>query len=174
MENLPLHPALVHIPLAIAFLLPVVVGVVLVGHRLGRWGRGGWITVSTIAAVLLVSSIVALRSGEAEEEQVEEVVSESALETHEERAEVFTWTVAALFALTVLIPLTSRKTLREGGGLGVLALSAVVTFLALRVGEAGGTLVYREGAPLAYLDGQTPCNAAVADGDHEEQERDER
>ena len=173
MGNLPLQPMLVHIPLAVAFLLPIVVVVMLVGHSVGRLGRGGWITVSAITAVLLVSSIVAQRSGEAEEERVEGLVSERVLETHEERGEVFTWTVAALFALTALIPLTARKKLREGGGLAALALSIVVAVLALRVGHAGATLVYQEGAPMAYVDGQTPRSSADADDDHEERESDE-
>ena len=99
MFGLPLHPAIVHLPLGIAMALPlVVIGVTLSRPR--AWlGRRTWWLAVMLSAVVLASAGVALRSGEDEEERVEDRVGKAAIHEHEERAEQFTFAAGATLLL---------------------------------------------------------------------------
>jgi len=98
-----------------------------------------------------LSAWAALRTGQAEEERVESVVAESVIEAHEEAAEVFLGAAAGVFVLTLLALLVPGE--RVGRLVAGLALVGMVlgTVLAIRVGEAGGALVYRHGAAAVYV-----------------------
>ncbi len=91
-----------------------------------------------------------MNTGSEEEERVERVVPESAIERHEEYAEQFVWTTA--FTLVVAgLALAFRKAIVAK----VLILAAVAGTIigagaALRVGHAGGQLVYVHNAGAAY------------------------
>lgn len=145
MQTVPLHPMLVHIPLALAMLLP---GVAIVAWLLitkGKAGRGAWLALVAAQALLLGSGLVALRSGEPEEERVEQWVSDAAIERHEEAAQVFVWSAGAVLlvaALGLAGPARARRWTMAGAAAG----SLVVAALAIRTGKAGGELVYVHGA----------------------------
>lgn len=144
----PLHPALVHFPIVFAVLLPVVAIAVLWALRTGAVRPRAWGLVVVFAAALALASWLAVRSGEQQEERVEQVVAETALERHEEAAELFlilTW-AALVVAAAGITP----------GFVGSLArivcvvLALVVLAAGWRVGNSGGELVYRHGAAQAY------------------------
>ncbi len=159
MGNLPLHPLVVHVPLVLAMLLPAVVAAILIGDRRGRLGRTSWWTAAATAGLLFVGSLISLNTGGHEEERVEAIVAESAIERHEERAETFTWAGAAALALLCSIPLfRSLKTRKRLGAAGLVA-AMVVGVLAIRVGHSGGSLVYVHNAGAAYV-----TDAAAGDG----------
>ncbi|MDP2389347.1 MAG: hypothetical protein Q8N52_03380, partial [Acidobacteriota bacterium] len=105
MNSLPLHPAIVHFPLGVAMLMPFIAA----GFAWALWtrraGRSAWIAVVVLQAALLGSSLVAINTGANDEERVERVVQESAIETHEEAAEQFAWAsgVTLLLAAVVLV-----------------------------------------------------------------------
>ncbi len=151
MGNIPLHPLVVHFPLALAVLVPLFVVSVLIGMRWGRLTRRSWATVPLATALLLVSGLVAQQTGSQQEERVEGVVTESAIETHEERAELFVWLSAAALVLGLAALMARNDRLRGGLQWVTLAAAIVVAGAAVRVGHSGGELVYVHGAAGAYV-----------------------
>lgn len=156
MGNLPTHPALVHLPLGIAFVMPLVLIAVLYWLARDRPTGGMWLVAVLLQALLLGSAVAALRTGEAEEERVERVVPESALEVHEERGEVFTWLAGANLGALALLPIFRRRGPKGAVAAAALALSVAVAVQGVRVGHAGGVLVYEHGAANAYIGAKAP------------------
>jgi uncharacterized membrane protein len=159
----PLHPAIVHFPLVLAFLLPIFAGVALWTIRRGTTPRRAWAVPVGVSAALALSAWVAVETGEAQDERVERVVSERPLESHEEAAELF-------LALSAGLAVVSAAGL-VGGAAGRLArVAATVGSLAIvgmsfRVGHSGGELVYRYGAASAYANQGSGSPARHADDD---------
>lgn len=153
MGNVPLHPAIVHLPLGLAMLAPVIALIVLIPLWRGKLPRRAWGLVVLLQAALVGTAFVALRTGEAEEETVERIVAEQALEAHEERATVFTWVGVAVLALALGAALTLGRAEKLGLGLAAATVVAglVVTALGIWTGHAGGQLVYQHGAAAAYV-----------------------
>ena len=119
------------------------------------WWRGwlpwrAWLVAVGLQAVLLASGVVALRTGEAEEDRVERIVSESLIEAHEEAAEVFVWGSGAVLAMMLAAAAFNQK--RSGLPIAAVATlgTLVVLGLGYRTGQAGGSLVYEHGAAQAY------------------------
>lgn len=142
MGNLPLHPVIVHLPMALSVLVPLVaIGVVVAIHR-GLLPRRAWWIAVVFQAALVGSAALAMRTGEGEEERVEHRISESAIERHEEKAEQFLWVAGLTLLLAgAALPIPSERVARQ------LMTAAVVATLAtagmgVRVGHAGGELVY--------------------------------
>lgn len=149
MFGLPLHPILVHLPLALSVLAPLVVLLSLIaGYRRGD-GRKPWAAVVLIQGLLLGSAFLAVQAGERDEEKVEKVLaSEDPLEVHEEAGELFLKGAAAAFVLA-LAGLAAGRVGLTGRALGSLAALAVLG-LGLQAGHSGGSLVYRHGAAQAF------------------------
>jgi len=148
--SVPLHPALVHLPLGLALLLPVGALVALVI----TWRRGpsrGLVTALVVAQALLVGSgFVSMQVGEADEERVEAVVPEPALEGHEERAQVMVLVGAVVLVAFAAAWLLARRPAAHRPALGLAAAGTIaVAVLALGVGHSGGELVYVHGAARA-------------------------
>lgn len=163
MDALFFHPKVVHIPMALGVLMPLVAG----GLALAWWRAWlparAWFVAVALQAVLLVSGVVALRTGEAEEDRVEPVVSEVLIEAHEEAAETFVGGSAAVLAMMLVAAALGRK--RSGPPLAAIATvgTFVVLVLGYRTGQAGGSLVYQHGAAAAYATpGATGANTAPA------------
>jgi hypothetical protein len=153
MDTLLFHPKTVHLPIALALLMPLVAG----GLALAWWRRWlparSWAIAVALQAILVGSGLVGLKTGEAEEERVEEVVPERAIGAHERAAEAFLWASGVVFAAMVVALALGRG--RAGLPLaGVAALGTVLTLsLGYRVGQAGGNLVYRYGAASVHAQG---------------------
>jgi uncharacterized membrane protein len=150
MSSLPLHPAIVHLPLGLAILMPLLAGGFAWALWSGRVRPRAWMAVVALQALLVGSGMVAMNTGEAEEDRVETVVQKSAIHQHEEFAEQFVWAAGGTLVLAGLV-LVFRQT-RVSRGLAAAAVIATVAVagLALRVGHAGGQLVYAHGAASAY------------------------
>ncbi|GMV23875.1 MAG: hypothetical protein AMXMBFR57_38240 [Acidimicrobiia bacterium] len=168
---MPLHPAVVHLPLGLAFVMPLIA----IGFGLALW-RGvvrpsAWLAVVGLQVVLLAGGIVALRTGQAEEERVEAAVSEAAIETHEEAAEAFLW--LAGLTLVVLIPpvFSSRVMVTRAGVVAGTVMTLVVLGAALRAGHAGGTLVYVHGAGSVGVSSVPPGPQGGTASDDDDRER---
>lgn len=150
MGSLPLHPALVHLPLGLAFVMPFLSLVLAWALWTGRAPRRTWAIVVALQAVLLAGGLVALRTGEAQEDRVEQIVGEAALARHESAAQQFVWASALALALAVVALLLGEgAAMRSSLALTAMA-SLVVAGLAIRAGHAGGQLVYVHGAAGAY------------------------
>ncbi len=172
MDALLFHPKLVHVPIALAVLMPLVAGGLLVAwwRRWLPWR--GWMVAVGLQTLLVGSGILALRTGDAQGERVEKVVPEAAIERHEDAAEAFVWASGGVLGLMLVASgLGSRRAglpLAAAATLGTL----VVTGLGYRTGEAGGRLVYQYGAAQAYVTGvagggATPSSVAPAARDND-------
>jgi uncharacterized membrane protein len=166
MGSMPLHPAIVHLPLAIAILMPLVASGFAWALWTGRVRPRAWLAVVAFQALLLGSGLVATRTGEAEEERVENVIQESALHRHEALADQFVWAGAFTLVLAGLVFVVRRPAAVRALVSGVVASTLVVAALGLRVGHAGGQLVYVYGAASAYA--QPPSAPGVVHREHRE------
>lgn len=170
----PLHPAVVHLPVAIAVLVPIFAIGALFFIRRGTRPRTAWgITVSLLAALLL-SGWVALQTGEQQEERVEDVVAERSIHTHEEAAEVFLLTTGLVLAASLAGFASGR--LGQAGRWATTAGTVAILGAGWNVGHTGGMLVYRDGAASAYT-GSTRVTMSRREVDeprtrHEDRRRD--
>lgn len=144
----PLHPAVVHLPIALAVLLPPFTIGALWAIRRGAAPMRAWGIATALFAALAVSSWVALETGEQTEERAERVVGEAPIESHEEAAKLFLGLSAAMFGVA-LVGLRGGRVGRGARLLGTAGAAALLV-AGYRVGHSGGALVYQHGAAAAY------------------------
>lgn len=146
----PLHPAVVHLPIALAVVIPVLAAAFVLAIATGFLPARSWLVVVLLQIGLTGSAWVAIATGEADEERVERVVAERYIEPHEEGAEKLL-IAAGVTALLMALGLMPDRLGRSGRLAGTFA--AVVVFVsAVTVGHSGGELVYRHGAAGAYTE----------------------
>lgn len=155
---LPLHPVVVHFPIVLAVLLPISAAWALWAIRKGTTPRRAWSVPTAMAVALALSALVAVKTGQAQDERVERVVPEQPLESHEEAAETFLMLSGGLALIVAAGLLRGRAggAARMLAGVGAAALVAVAVY----VGHSGGKLVYQYGAGSAYTDGNALRGAA--------------
>lgn len=155
----PLHPAIVHFPVVLAFLLPIAALGALWAIRRGARARRAWGIPLAVSLALAASAWVSVETGEEQDERVEDVVAKQPLHAHEEMAETFlivSGAVALIAAAGLVGGLTGRA-----ARIATAAGSALLVVGAFRVGHSGGQLVYRYGAASAYA----PDRVGAAAGD---------
>lgn len=145
---LPLHPVVVHFPIVLSVLLAISAAWALWAIRKGTTPRQAWSVPVAMAAALALSALVAVKTGEAQDERVEKVVAEQPLESHEEAAETFLALSGGLALLVAagLVRGRAGGVARMVGTAGAAGLVAVAVY----VGHSGGKLVYQYGAASAY------------------------
>lgn len=150
----PLHPAVVHLPIALAMLIPLAALGVILAIRLGFLPPRSWALVVALQALLVGSAWAAIETGEEQEERVERVVAERHIEEHEEAAERLLLAAGVTLVVTAagLLPARVGKALRWVGVLAACGVLAAATV----VGHSGGELVYVHGAASAYAEGAAP------------------
>jgi uncharacterized membrane protein len=153
MTSLPLHPAIVHLPLGLAFVLPALAAGFAWALLSGRVQARAWVVIVALQAVLLGAGLAAMNTGERDEDRVERVVPEAAIERHEEYAEQFVWATGATLILAGLVLVFRKPRLIQGLSVAAVAGTIVVAAAAVRVGHAGGQLVYTHNAAAAYSSG---------------------
>lgn len=152
---------LVHLPIALAVLMPLVSLGLLIAWWRGALQRRTWFIAVALQAILVISAFVAIRSGEAEEDRVEQLVAEPAIEAHEEAAEGFLIAAGVVLAITLGAGLIRREGAARGVATVAFAGTLAVLGLGYRTGQAGGDLVYRHGAATAYTTAGAPGNATA-------------
>jgi uncharacterized membrane protein len=158
MQGIPLHPAIVHLPIGVAVVVPLLAAAIGFALLKGWATKPMWLVVLALQAVVFVGGLAAMNTGEEEEEVVEKVVDERLIEEHEEKAEAFVWGAGITLALGAVVLVLGRS--QVGIAALVTALAATVTLgLGYRVGHSGGELVFKHGAAAAYSGG-----AATGDG----------
>jgi len=169
----PLHPAVVHFPVVLVVLLPLVVLAALWAIRRGVAPARAWGVPVATAALLAASAFAALKTGEGQEERVEGVVPEQALHSHEEAAERF------LALSGVLLVVMTAGLIRGPVGQAARVVATAGAFglvvAGVAVGHSGGELVYRHGAASAYVgaeSGQLRSSQAAGEAGEGERERD--
>jgi len=148
---LPLHPKLVHLPIALAVLMPLITSGLLVAWWRGWLPRRTWLVAVVMQGALLGSGLLAQETGGDDEARVEAIVPEAALEAHEEAAEVFVIGSALVLVLAAMGAAIRRPRAAQLVAAVATAGTLVVLMLGYRVGEAGGRLVYQHGAAAAYV-----------------------
>ncbi len=164
---MPLHPLVVHLPIALAALMPLVAIGLFVAWWKGALSRRTWVIAVALQAILVVSGFVAMRTGGQEEERVERVVPEAAIEAHEEAAEVMVWAAAAVLLLSAGALVPNQRAARALAG-ATIAGTVAVLMLGVRAGEAGGALVYQHNAGAAYAPAATPGATPAAPAAHDD------
>ena len=168
-----LHPKIVHLPIALAVLMPIFAAAVWALWRRGKLPKPAWGLVVAAQVMLAASGFAAMQTGEHDEERAERVVAEAAIESHEAAANVFmvgSFAVLLLAAGVLLVRKEqSAKTLALWSTVGMLG----VLGLGYRVGQAGGALVYEHGAANAFLQNPSqPAAPAARDAQRESDDDD--
>lgn len=162
-----LHPKLVHLPIALGVLMPLLTVATLVAWWRGWMPKRTWAFVVALQAVLVLSGVAALRTGSADEDRVEKLVGEARIEAHEEAAELFVWGAAGVLAVALAV----AGVRKEGASQALAALAVVgsvaVLFLGYRTGEAGGRIVYADNGVSVFTGGAAGGGEV---GKHEEKE----
>lgn len=91
-----------------------------------------------------------MNTGEREEDRVERVVPDAAIEQHEAYAEQFVWATGAPLLLAILVLLFRKPAMARALTAATVAGTFIVAATAVRVGHAGGRLVYVHNAGAAY------------------------
>ena len=144
----PLHPLIVHLPIAMTVLLPLFGLGALIAIRRGARVLPVWGLATAMIALTLGSGLLAKETGEDEEDAVEKVVAEESIEPHEEAADAFTLATGVVLVIAGVgfVRGGVGSTARMVAGAGTLA----VLGFGYDVGHTGGQLVYRDGAASAY------------------------
>lgn len=137
----PLHPAVVHFPIA---LLIVGAGFSLLAVIFRRWA----LPTALILVLGALGAVVAAQTGEEEEHRLPKLAGEvhEALENHEhagERARNFSLVAAALAVLSVLVARWRMLTRILAAATAVAAL--MTAYHVAQAGHYGGALVYEHG-----------------------------
>lgn len=144
----PLHPAIVHLPIALTILVPLFALGALIAIARGAAVLRAWGLAAAMLAALSLSAYVSLETGEQQEERVERVVPERAFESHEDAAKGFLLLSLGVLGVAGVGLVKGRvgTAARYAAAAGTLALVVA----GYRVGHSGGELVYRYGAASAY------------------------
>ena len=152
-STLPIHPMVVHFPIVLAVLLPIVgLFALWIGSATRRMGLA-WFAFVGVSLMLMVSTYIAVETGEGDEEKVEKVVDNTFIETHAERAEIFIKLAAAMLVLS-LVGFGPRRIGSIARGIAIVA-SFGIAAAAIGVGHSGGSLVFEHGAANAHIKGVT-------------------
>ncbi|MEO7999206.1 MAG: hypothetical protein ABI852_17270 [Gemmatimonadaceae bacterium] len=162
----PLHPAIVHMPIALMVLVPAFAAGALWAIKRGAAPLRAWGITTALLAALALSAWASLETGDSQGERVEKIVAEAPLETHEEAAETFLTLSVIVLGIAVL----GLRNGKLGSGARLVASAGTLGLLiaGYNVGHSGGALVYTHGAATAYTSGASARAVAGADGDGED------
>lgn len=149
-NTLPLHPALVHFPIAIAVLIPLLAIATLFFIQKKMISTEIWLGILVIQALLVTSGFLSMQTGHEDEEIVEETIKHSLIHQHEEAAEAMTYTATGILLIGLAAYFLSKKIPFKIGASITIAGMFVVTAMALNTGKKGGELVYKYGAAEAH------------------------
>lgn len=158
----PLHPAIVHLPVALALLSPFVALLAIVALSRGWLPARAWVGVVLLQALLAGSVWLALETGEEQEERVEKVVGKEPIHEHEEAAERLL--VIAIAGLVVSASGLLSGNAGRWGRAATVAAGAAIFVAAAATGHSGGALVYEHGAAQAYVKPGAGAGPAAAQG----------
>lgn len=159
---IPLHPALVHIPLGLSLAVPFLAAGIAYGLFSGRLTRNAWALLIGVQLIAAVGAFAAATTGDAEGERVEHRVPEAAVEAHEEAAEQFAVAVGLVLVAAIAVAATLKDPRRLAwGATGVAVLALAVAALGVRAGHKGGELVFVHGAGTSAPAAALPASQAA-------------
>ena len=147
--QVPLHPMIVHFPIALTFILPILVIVFAYMIKMNKMTPKGWLIIVGLQLAVVITGYISLETGETEEDTVEKVLSKDLIHDHEEAAEIFVGSTVLALVLSIGV-FFIRKEFQLPIKLGIALIGLVSCYLAYRTGHLGGELVYKHGAGSAY------------------------
>ena len=144
--SMPIHPALVHLPLALAVVVPVVATGLTWALWKGRLPSRAWLSVVVLQAVMLVSGLIAMQFGEREEARLKSKISAALLEEHDETADQFLWVAGFTLGAAGLVLVLHRPRAVRAMAVTTVIGSVLAAGAAVRAGHSGGELVYLHNA----------------------------
>ena len=155
--NSALHPFFIHFPMALGFLVPMLVIWALVQFKKNEASANVlWTTVVVPFVIMAVFTVLAVITGESSHEVLEKYMDEKPIEAHEELAEVYAGLLYATAGLSLFIYLFKGQR-RFYFMAGILALSIVLAGMGAATGKKGGEIVHKYDSPQ-YM------NKALKDG----------
>jgi len=146
---MPFHPGLVHLPIALSFILPFLT-LVFIFFINKKWADPKvWLVVIGLNLLLTGAGYLSLETGETEEDRVEKIVEQKFIHEHEEAAEIFVGSSVIVLCLSIVAFFINEK-FQTKMRLFVFGLSLISGVLSFRTGHLGGELVYKHGAAKAY------------------------
>lgn len=146
---MPLHPSIVHLPIVLTFIMPVLVVVFAWMIKNNKMSPKGWILIMGLQLAVVITGYVSLETGETEEEPVSKIVSKDYIHEHEEAAEIFVGSTVLALVLSIAA-FFIRKEIQFPVKLSIAVIGLISCYLAYRTGHLGGELVYKHGAASAY------------------------
>lgn len=147
--DLSFHPAIVHLPIGIAMVLPLVAGYCAWRAWSSPARSANWALVPVLAVIAFGAGKWAEETGEEVEELVEAYVDHELIHHHEEAGELFVLLAGITCALALAaFVLPSEKARRVA--MAMVLISALATAgCALRAGADGGEIVHEHGVRWA-------------------------
>jgi len=155
----PLHPIIVHFPIALTFILPILILVFAFMIKTKKMSHLAWLVIIGLQVATTASGYIALETGEDEEHVVEKVLDKKLIQAHEESAEIFVGFTVLALVLSIGIYFL-RSELQFFSQLVICLVTLVSCYFAYATGHLGGELVYRHGAAQAYTGSGTSLNEA--------------
>lgn len=147
--EVPFHPVMVHFPIALSFILPILILVFAFMIKSQKMSHQAWLVIIGLQIVTTVTGYVALDSGEKEEHQVATVMDKKHIHHHEESAEIFVGSTVLALVISIAAYFL-RKEIQFYLHLGICLMAMISCYLVYQTGSSGGELVYRYGAANAY------------------------
>jgi uncharacterized membrane protein len=156
LEEFPLHPALVHFPIALLLTgwLADLAGLIV---------KKSWLFHTAFLLLVLgtLGAVAAVRSGEAEEDRILETPAiHEVLEEHEESGKLVMWFFLVSTAARAGMVWWGKP--RPGMHLIFVLIWAVGLVLVVRTAYYGGEMVFRHGAGVAAVEAATGSRAPVS------------
>jgi uncharacterized membrane protein len=147
--DVPLHPAVVHLPLGLAILMPLLALVFTVAWWQGWTTKRGWALVFGLQLLLAGAGLFVKQTGEREARTARRVLVRGTIRPHSQAADYFVWASGATLVIAGL-GLVLRDRRARWAAVATTAATVVVAGIAVRVGHLGGELVYVKGAATVY------------------------
>src|SRR5512140_891657 len=162
-DAMPLHPAVIHLPLGLAVILPLIVGAMAYALWREEIPRKAWALALALQGILVATVWAGMRAGAADLQKVQILVPAAQLQAHEAAAQaLFAGSLVALLVYAAVFAFNSVVA-RRTATIAAAVASVAVACLALWVGRAGGSLVYTYGAAEAHapaVPGSSPSPVA--------------
>jgi len=147
--QVPLHPMIVHFPLVLAFILPILILIFAYMIKINKMTPNGWLVIIGLQLAVVISGYVSLETGENEEDTVARVVSKDYIHEHEEAAEIFVGSTVIGLVLSIGV-FFIRNEFQFPIKLGIAIIGLISCYQGYQTGLLGGELVYKHGAASAY------------------------
>ena len=147
--QVPVHPMIVHFPLALTFILPLLIIVFAYLIKTNKMAPQGWFIIIGLQLAVVATGYMSLETGENEEDLVVKVLDKKLINEHEEAAEIFVGSVVIGLVLSIGVFFIQNE-FQFPIKLAIAIIGLLSCYFAYVAGSLGGELVYKHGAASAY------------------------